>query len=114
MRKDLAGVGGILQLDRVEGGLTGVMLLSDGRILGGDAFFYYLGSYSSADGRWRGQIVNREHTPAKVEYPIFGGYEVGIGFSGSCSDEGAELEATALVGKRSIRLAASLILMRRV
>jgi hypothetical protein len=23
------------------------------RILGGDAFFYYLGAYSSADGRWK-------------------------------------------------------------
>ena len=30
-------------LDGVEGGLTGVMLLHDGRVLGGDAFFYYLG-----------------------------------------------------------------------
>ncbi len=25
-------------------GLSGVMLLMDGRILGGDAFFYYLGA----------------------------------------------------------------------
>jgi hypothetical protein len=101
-------------LDGVPGGLTGMMLLSDGRILGGDAFFYYLGSYSSANGRWKGQILNQEHTPAKVEHPIFGGYEVGIGFSGNCDDRGAELEATALAGKRSIRLSASLILMRRV
>ncbi|MBV8699247.1 MAG: hypothetical protein JO052_15515, partial [Bradyrhizobium sp.] len=38
-------------LDGVEGGLTGVMLLNDGRILGGDAFFYYLGSYNSENGR---------------------------------------------------------------
>jgi hypothetical protein len=104
----------IRMLDGVQGGLTGMMLLSDGRILGGDAFFYYLGSYSSANGRWKGQILNQEHTPAKVEHPIFGGYEVGIGFSGSCDSDGAELEATALAGKRSIRLAASLKLMRRV
>jgi hypothetical protein len=27
-------------------GNTGVMLLHDGRILGGDALFYYLGAYS--------------------------------------------------------------------
>jgi hypothetical protein len=32
-------------LDGVDGGLTGVMLLSGGRILGGDAFFYYLGTH---------------------------------------------------------------------
>jgi hypothetical protein len=34
----------IRTLDGIDGGLSGVMLLIDGRILGGDAFFYYLGS----------------------------------------------------------------------
>ena len=100
-------------LDGVEGGLTGVMLLNGGRILGGDAFFYNLGTYTSEDGRWKGQILNQEHTPAKGEHPVFGGHEVGIGFSGSCDDESAELEATALAGKRSLRLTAQLRLMRR-
>ena len=89
------------------------MLLHDGRILGGDASFYYLGTYTSADGRWKGQILNQEHTPAVGENPIFGGHEVGIGFSGTCSGDGAELEAIALVGKRSVRLTAMLKLMRR-
>jgi hypothetical protein len=46
-------------LDGVDAGLSGVMLLMDGRILGGDALFYYLGSYSSADGRWKGEILNQ-------------------------------------------------------
>jgi hypothetical protein len=87
--------------------------LHDGRILGGDASFYYLGTYTSADGRWKGQILNQEHTPAVGENPIFGGHEVGIGFSGTCSGDGAELEAIALVGKRSVRLTAVLKLMRR-
>jgi hypothetical protein len=102
----------IRMLDGVAGGLTGVMLLNEGRILGGDAFFYYLGTYTSANGRWKGQILNQEHTPAKGEHPIFGGHEVGIGFSGTCDGEGAELEATALAGKRSLRLKAVLKLMR--
>ena len=88
------------------------MLLMDGRILGGDAFFYYLGSYSSADGRWKGEILNQEHTPAKGENPVFGGYEVGIGFSGTCDEAGAALEAVELAGKRSLRLAATLKLMQ--
>ena len=103
----------IRMLDGVDGGLTGVMLIHDGRILGGDAFFYYLGTYTSANGRWKGQILNQEHTPAKGEHPIFGGYEVGIGFSGTCDERGALLEATALAGKRSLRLTAVLKLMRR-
>jgi hypothetical protein len=100
-------------LDGVDGGLTGVMLLKDGRILGGDASFYYIGSYTSANGRWKGQILNQEHTPAKGQNPVFGGHEVGIGFSGTCDQEGALLEATALAGKRSLRLTAVLKLMRR-
>ena len=101
----------IRMLDGITGGHTGVMLLRDGRILGGDAFFYYLGAYSSANGRWKGEFVNQEHTPAKSEHPLFGGYEVGIGFSGHCDDKSAEMEATALAGKRSIRLAATLKLI---
>jgi hypothetical protein len=100
-------------LDGIDGGLNGVMLLNDGRILGGDACFYYLGTYTSANGRWKGQILNQEHTPAKGENPVFGGHEVGIGFSGTCDGEGAQLEATALAGKRSLRLNAVLKLMRR-
>jgi hypothetical protein len=99
-------------LDGLDGGQTGVMLLKDGRILGGDAFFYYLGAYSSLNGRWKGEFVNQEHTPAMNEHPLFGGHEVGIGFSGRCSAEGAEIEATALVGKRSIRFAATLKLIQ--
>jgi len=102
----------IRMLDGLAGGHTGVMLLKDGRILGGDAFFYYLGAYSSANGRWKGEFVNQEHTPAKSEHPLFGGYEVGIGFSGRCDAGGAETEATALAGKRSIRFAATLKLIQ--
>jgi len=39
---------------------------------------------------------------------LFGGYEVGIGFSGTYSNDGAVAEATALAGKRSIRFSAVL------
>ena len=101
-------------LDGVEGGLTGVMLLNGGRILGGDASFYYLGTYTSENGRWKGQILNQEHTPAMGENPVFGGHEVGIGFSGTCDEQGALIEATALAGKRSLRMTAVLKLMHRV
>jgi hypothetical protein len=98
----------IRMLDGIDGGNTGVMLLHDGNIRGGDAFFDYIGAYSSANGRWKGEIVNREHTPSRGERPVFGGYEVGIGFSGTYDSEGAEGEATALAGKRSIRFRAVL------
>ena len=98
----------IRMLDGIDGGNTGVMMLHDGRIRGGDALFDYIGAYSSANGRWKGEIVNREHTPSRGERPVFGGHEVGIGFSGTYDHEGAEGEATALAGKRSIRFKAVL------
>jgi hypothetical protein len=53
-------------------------------------------------------VINREHTPSHGERPVFGGREVGIGFSGTYDGEGAECEATALAGKRSIRFRAVL------
>jgi hypothetical protein len=95
-------------LDGIDGGNTGVMVMHDGLIRGGDAFFGYIGSYTSANGRWKGEVVNHQHTPSQGERPVFGGYEVGIGFSGTYTDENAEAEATALAGKRSIRFSAVL------
>jgi hypothetical protein len=98
----------IRMLDGIDAGNTGVMMLQDGSIRGGDAFFDYIGAYSAANGRWKGELVNREHTPALGDRPLFGGHEVGIGFSGTYDHEGAEGEATALAGKRSIRFKAVL------
>ena len=103
----------IRTLDGIEAANTGVMLFHGGRILGGDGFFYYLGSYSSANGRWTAEILNQEHTPAKGEVPLFGGHDIGIGISGTCNEQGAEAEAVALVGTRSVRCRAMLKLMRR-
>lgn len=99
-------------LDGADGGITGIMLLHEGRILGGDAFFYYLGGYSSGDRRWKGEILHQEHTPARGE-ALFGGHNIGIGFAGTCNDHSAAIEATAFAGKRSVRLSATLNLIRK-
>jgi hypothetical protein len=94
----------IRMLDGINSSNTGVMVLHDGTIRGGDAFFDYVGAYSSAQGRWKGELINHEHTPTRGERPLLGGRdEVGIGFSGTYNEDGAEGEATALAGKRSIR-----------
>jgi hypothetical protein len=98
----------IRMLDGVDSGNTGLMVLHDGSIRGGDAFFDYVGAYSSANGRWKGELINHEHTPTHGARPLFGGREVGIGFTGTYNDEGAEGEAVALAGKRSIRFKAVL------
>jgi hypothetical protein len=57
-------------------------------------------------------FVILEHTRAMDEHRLFGGQVVVIGFSGGCSADGAEIEATALAGKRSIRFAATLKLIQ--
>ncbi len=44
---------------------------------------------------------------------MFGGHEVGIGLAGTCDEQGAVLDATALAGKRSLRMTAVLKLMHR-
>ena len=98
----------IRMLDGIDGGNSGVMVLHKGRIRGGDAYFDYIGAYTAANGKWKGEIVNHEHTPSIGERPLFGGHEVGIGFSGIYDDNSAEAEATALAGKRSIRFKAIL------
>src|SRR5205085_9079765 len=53
----------IRALDGVDAGLSGVMLLMDGRILRCRALFYYLGAYSSSDGGRKAENLNQEHTP---------------------------------------------------
>jgi hypothetical protein len=98
----------IRMLDGLDGDSTGTMVLHDGKIRGGDAFFSYVGCYKSANGRWRGEIINDEHTPCQGQRALFGGYEVGIGFSGTYTDDGAVAEAVALAGKRSMRFSAML------
>ena len=78
----------IRMLDGLDAGNTGVMLLQDGRIRGGDAFFDYIGAYHrrTAGGKARSSTASIRR--AKGERPLFGGHEVGIGFSGTYDSEG--------------------------
>lgn len=86
----------------------GVLILHDGRIHGGDSFVYYVGTYNGSDGKWSGEIVSREHTP--TTRPIAERVQ-SIEFSGTYNDDGAEADATAVVGKQRIRYDATLRLL---
>jgi hypothetical protein len=90
-------------LDGVYGGATGISVLRDGQMLGGGSVLYHVGSYHCSDGKWKGEVISQEHTPTRDVRP-FAGHIASMGFAGTYTDEGAEFEATALVGKRSIRL----------
>jgi hypothetical protein len=90
-------------LDGLEGGASGVSVLQDGTMRGGGSIYYHTGSYSCSGNKWKGQITTREHVPDLIT-KLFARKIVSMGFSGTYSDDGAEFEATALVGKRSARL----------
>ena len=78
----------------------GVLILHDGKIYGGDSFVFYLGAYKCSGGKWDGEMLSKEHTP--TNRPIVERVQQ-IVFTGSYTDTGAEVEATAVVGKQSVK-----------
>jgi hypothetical protein len=92
--------------DGKRGQARGVVVLCDGRILGGDSFF----SYTFRNGKWRGDMIVNQHTEAVGRTLAFGGREVTCGFSGDYFPGGAEVEGMALVGKTSVTFTARLTL----
>jgi hypothetical protein len=86
----------------------GVLILRDGKIHGGDSYIYYVGTYTCAKGKWSGQLISREHTP--TNRPIAERVQQII-FEGSYNDDGAEVEATAVIGKHRVRYDATLRLL---
>jgi hypothetical protein len=85
-------------LDDAEGGATGVSVLRDGTMRGGGPIYYHVGSYVCSGGKWKGELTVREHTPAEITR-VFARQVVSMGFSGTYTDDDAEFDATALVGK---------------
>jgi hypothetical protein len=102
-----------IQIEMTDGGqghATGVIVLFDGKIAGGDSYFYYSGSYTADGGKWRGELITNEHTRSAGARPLFGGREVTCGFTGSYSADAADVHGTALVGKTSVAFHAKLAL----
>jgi len=96
--------------DGVEGGDNGVVVLRDGTIRGGDSFFYFFGSYCCSGRKWKGEVTSREHTQTLATRP-FARKVATIGFTGTYTDEGAENDNTALLGKQSVRFKTTLRLL---
>ena len=70
-------------LDGVQGGNQGVMVVRDGTLRGGDSFFYAYGTYTSGNGKWKGEVTNQEHSPTFGERPVWERKVVTIGFTGT-------------------------------
>jgi len=96
--------------DGVKGRASGVIVLRDGRIFGGDPYFWSVGTYTTRDGSWKGDLVTNQHTPYRdpTARPVFGGREVTTGFSGTWRDDQSEVFGTSLVGARSVSFRATL------
>jgi hypothetical protein len=91
-------------LDDAEGGATGVPVLRDGTMLGGGPIYYHVGSYVCSGGKWKDELTVREHTPPEITKVWFTRQVVSMGFNGTYTDDDAEFDATALVGKRSVQM----------
>jgi hypothetical protein len=102
-----------VETDMTDGGrghATGVIVLVDGRIAGGDTHFYYTGSYKAENGKWRGELTTFQHAKPTGVLLLFGGREVTCGFTGTYSEGIADIDGTALVGSYSIPFRARLTL----
>jgi len=82
-------------LDGVEAYNRHIMVLRDGTMRGGGGYYYTVGSYTCSGGKWKGEMISREHSPIDGMYP-WARKEISIGFTGTYSEDGAEFDATAL------------------
>jgi hypothetical protein len=100
----------INMLDGVKGRDSGVIILRDGKLLGGGPYFWSVGSYTVGKGTWKGELVTNQHTPFADPFvrPLFGGNEVTSGFSGTFTEGEAEVFGTTLVGTKSMSFRATL------
>jgi hypothetical protein len=96
--------------DGVKGRASGVIIARDGVILGGDPYFWSVGSYTVKGSACKGELVTNQHTPYResAARPVFGGREVTTGFSGTFEGDTAEVFGTSLVGSRSVSFRATL------
>ena len=88
---------------------SGVIVFRDGKILGGDAYLFYTGSYTTRGDSFKGEVLVQRHTSSPDANPLFGNPSpVGIGISGIFTDTAAVMDGTALVGKASQTFKATL------
>ena len=98
-------------LDGARGRDSGVIILRDGKLIGGGPYFWWVGSYTvGKNSTWKGELTTNQHTPLADPSvrPVFGGHQVTSGFSGTFSDDEAEAFAISLVGTKSMSVRATL------
>lgn len=87
-----------MRIEPLGGGRTinaGVIVIRHGQLLGGDAFFYYVGSCSASGGSLLGEFTTRQHTKSGDFKPAFGVLDVPIVLNGNL--DGPKVTGTAEV-----------------
>src|ERR1700733_5240393 len=51
---------------------SGVVMFRDGIILGGDAYLFYTGSYTTKGDTFKGEVLVQRHTSSPDANPLFG------------------------------------------
>ena len=90
---------------------SGVLVARDGIARGGDSYLFYTGTYTERGGTLYGEIIINQHTPSPDTTPLFGGRQVGIGFTGRPQGNRFILDGTALVGRESMPFRASMMFL---
>src|SRR5260370_21682863 len=98
-------------LDGRKAGHQGVIVVRDGTLRGGDSFFYAYGTYTSANGKWKGEVTHEEHSPTFGARPNWERKVVTIGFTGTYTDNSAEGDGMALASNHALRFKSKLRLL---
>jgi hypothetical protein len=84
-----------VRFETPRGNGTGVVVLKDGHLWGGDSSMFYTGTYSLQDGVFNGKLVTNVHTIAPHKPSIFGRDIVHITLKGTFSREYGEVIGSA-------------------
>ena len=100
----------INMLDDVRGRDSGIIILRDGQLISGGPYFWSIGSYTASNGTWKGHFSTNQHSKFADPHvrSVLGGREATSGFSGTYTDDGAEVFGTTLAGSRSMGFRATL------
>src|SRR5260370_32081695 len=109
MKNGLYSIHVTLQDGRIGKG-SGVIMFRDGKILGGDAYLFYTGTYTVKDDTFKGEVLVQRHTSSPDANPLFGGPSpVGIGVAGSFLCTRAALGGADAVGQARQLFGATLL-----
>jgi hypothetical protein len=84
-----------VRFETPRGSGTGVVVLKDGHIWGGDSSMFYTGTYTLHEGVFTGKLITNVHTIAPHKPSIFGRDIVHITLKGSYNRDYGEVTGTA-------------------